>query len=39
LPPQGEKLDGAGWVFEVLALEGKRVDKVMARIDAMELDY
>lgn len=33
MPVVGEKIYGAGWVFEVLALEGKRIDKVIARLD------
>ncbi len=33
MPPVGEMIYCAGWVFEVTALEGKRVDKVTARID------
>ncbi|WP_429949707.1 hemolysin family protein [Comamonas sediminis] len=39
LPPLGEKIYCAGWVFEVLALEGKRVDKVIARPDLTSIDY
>ncbi len=39
MPPVGEKIYCAGWVFEVLALEGKRVDKVIARPDEGNADY
>jgi len=31
LPPVGARIDCAGWQFEVTALEGKRIDKVIAR--------
>ena len=31
LPAVGDKVDASGWGFEVLALEGRRVDKVLAR--------
>ena len=31
LPAQGEEIDCAGWRFEVMALEGRRVDRVRAR--------
>ena len=30
LPSVGEHIEGAGWRFEVVALEGKRIDKVIA---------
>jgi putative hemolysin len=30
LPVAGEAIDCAGWRFEVLTLEGKRIDKVQA---------
>lgn len=30
LPGVGEKIDCAGWTFEVLALEGRRIDRVKA---------
>ena len=33
MPVVGEKIYGAGWVFEVLVLEGKRIDKIIARLD------
>ena len=39
MPPVGEKIYCVGWIFEVLALEGKRVDKVIARPDEGVLDY
>jgi len=31
LPGVGERIDCAGWTFEVLALEGRRIDKLQAR--------
>jgi putative hemolysin len=31
LPAIGERIGCAGWVFEVLELEGKRIDKVLAQ--------
>jgi len=31
LPGTGEQIECAGWQFEVVALEGRRVDKVLAR--------
>ncbi|MCJ0762216.1 hemolysin family protein [Variovorax terrae] len=30
LPVTGERIDCAGWVFEVVDLDGKRIDKVLA---------
>ena len=30
LPTVGERIECAGWVFEVLALEGRRIDKLLA---------
>jgi putative hemolysin len=30
LPQAGERIDCADWVFEVVALDGKRIDKVLA---------
>ncbi len=33
LPAVGQKISCAGWIFEVLALEGHRVDRVDARTD------
>ncbi len=30
LPSVGERIDCAGWCFEVLALDGRRIDKVLA---------
>jgi putative hemolysin len=32
LPAQGERIECAGWEFEVLALEGRRVDRVGAQL-------
>ncbi len=31
LPGVGERIECAGWEFEVVALEGRRIDKVLAR--------
>jgi putative hemolysin len=31
LPATGECIESAGWVFEVVDLDGKRIDKVLAR--------
>jgi putative hemolysin len=31
LPAMGERIECAGWVFEVLALDGKRIDQLLAR--------
>jgi putative hemolysin len=37
LPATGERIECAGWVFEVVDLDGKRIDKVMAtRAEALE---
>ena len=33
LPSVGERVECAGWQFEVLALEGRRIDRVRARPD------
>lgn len=33
LPAVGERITCAGWVFEVLALEGKRIDRVSAILE------
>ncbi|MFZ2218080.1 MAG: hemolysin family protein [Rhodoferax sp.] len=30
LPTVGEHIEGAGWLFEVVTLDGKRIDKVLA---------
>ncbi|MBS0315626.1 MAG: HlyC/CorC family transporter [Proteobacteria bacterium] len=30
LPPVGERIECAGWTFEVLDLDGRRIDKVLA---------
>jgi len=32
LPGVGEKIECAGWMFEVLALEGRRIDRVQATL-------
>jgi putative hemolysin len=31
LPAAGERIECADWVFEVVSLEGKRIDRVLAR--------
>lgn len=31
LPRAGDKIQAADWEFEVLSLQGRRIDKVMAR--------
>jgi len=31
LPAIGERIGCAGWIFEVLELDGKRIDKVLAQ--------
>jgi putative hemolysin len=31
LPEVGEQIDCADWCFEVLALDGRRIDRVLAR--------
>ena len=36
LPAVGEQIECAGWQFEVIALEGRRIDKVLARPLAAE---
>ena len=30
LPSVGERIDSSGWLFEVVDLDGKRIDKVLA---------
>ena len=32
LPLAGERIECAGWIFEVVELEGKRIDKVLAQL-------
>jgi putative hemolysin len=32
LPATGEKIESSGWVFEVVDLDGKRIDKVLASL-------
>jgi len=34
LPEVGERIDCAGWCFEVAALDGRRIDRVLAHADA-----
>ncbi|RZI77049.1 MAG: HlyC/CorC family transporter [Variovorax sp.] len=36
LPKVGERIDAVGWTFEVAALDGRRIDKILASTD---LDY
>ena len=33
LPGVGERIACTGWIFEVLGLEGKRIDRVLAQMD------
>jgi putative hemolysin len=33
LPAVGERIACAGWIFEVLGLEGRRIDRVLAQMD------
>jgi putative hemolysin len=37
LPAQGEQIETNGWRFEILALEGRRVDRVRALKQAAEM--
>jgi putative hemolysin len=30
LPAKGEKIESAGWCFEITGLDGKRIDTVLA---------
>ena len=34
IPAVGERIEAAGWVFEVVDLDGKRIDKVLATVAA-----
>jgi putative hemolysin len=34
LPVETERIACAGWIFEVIDLDGKRIDKVLAQQDA-----
>ena len=36
LPILGERVSCAGWIFEVIDLDGKRIDKVLAISDLSE---
>jgi putative hemolysin len=36
LPVEGEKINSAGWVFEVLDMDGKRIDKVLVQRENTE---
>jgi len=38
LPKVGERIPCAGWVFEVVDLDGRRIDKVMASAEAAPAD-
>jgi putative hemolysin len=38
LPEVGERIDCAGWCFEIAALEGRRIDRVLAFPDASATD-
>ncbi|MCY1563201.1 Transporter associated domain protein [compost metagenome] len=33
LPAVGERIECAGWCFEIVALEGRRIDRVLASPD------
>ena len=33
LPEVGERIDCAGWCFDIVALEGRRIDRVLASPD------
>ena len=33
LPVEGEKINCAGWIFEVVDMDDKRIDKVLARLE------
>jgi len=35
LPAAGEQIECGEWLFEVVALDGKRIDKIVARLQAM----
>lgn len=37
LPAEGDEIECAGWIFKVVRLEGRRIDKVLARVVA-EID-
>ena len=38
IPTEGESLDCCGWTFEVVDMDGNRVDKVLARSQAEHSD-
>jgi len=38
LPEVGERIDCAGWCFEVAELDGRRIDRVLAYPDAGAAD-
>jgi putative hemolysin len=38
LPVVGERIECAGWIFEVVALDGRRIDRVVAHVGG-EADY
>jgi putative hemolysin len=35
----GERISCAGWVFEVVDLDGKRIDKVLAQLQPPAADH
>lgn len=36
MPAKGERIACAGWIFEVMDLDGKRIDRVLAQMDMPE---
>ena len=38
LPVVGERIECAGWVFEVVALDGRRIDRVVAHAGSEQSD-
>ncbi len=36
MPAKGERIACAGWIFEVMDLDGKRIDRVLAQMDLPE---
>jgi putative hemolysin len=38
LPAVGDQIESAGWIFKVLEMEGRRIDRVLARRAAAESD-
>ncbi len=37
LPQKGDEIEAAGWVFEVMALEGRRPDRIKAKLQALQV--